>query len=119
MFKKIISVLMMALIILGTLALSSCGEVKTKNPERPEFVPTPGTTVSNLYSNNYRLVAENNDIKFFFNDETTDIKLVNKKTKYVWSSEYYDAEMDEYYKGQVFTLIYTDKVGAENEKVSD
>lgn len=119
MFKKIISVMMMAAIVFSTLTFSSCGEVESKNPERPEFVPTAGTSYSDLYSDNYRLVAENNDLQFYFNDDTTDIKLVNKKTKFEWTSEYYDSEMDEYTKGQIFTLQYTDKSGAENEKVSD
>ncbi len=119
MFRKIISVVMMVAIILGTLTFSSCGEIESKNPERPEFVPVAGTTFSDLYSENYRLIAENNDLQFYFNDDTTDIKLVNKNTKFEWTSEYYDSEMDEYYKGQVFTLQYTDKSGAEQEKSSD
>ncbi|MEE1002315.1 MAG: DUF5696 domain-containing protein [Acutalibacteraceae bacterium] len=119
MFKKIISVLMMAAIILSTLTFSSCGEIESKNPERPDFIPTVGTSVSDLYSDNYRLVGENNDLQLYFNDDTTDIKIVNKKTKFEWTSEYYDSETDEYYKGQVLTLQYTDKTGAENEKSTD
>ena len=104
MFKKIISVLMMAAIILSTLTFSSCGEIESKNPERPDFIPTVGTSVSDPYSDNYRLVGENNDLQLYFNDDTTDIKIVNKKTKFEWTSEYYDSETDEYYKGQVLTL---------------
>lgn len=119
MFKKIISVVMMAAIILSTLTFSSCGQIETKNPERPDFVPSAGTTVSDLYSENYRLISENNDLQFYFNDETTDIKIVNKKTNFEWTSEYYDSEMDEYYKGQVLTIQYTDKAGAEQQKSTD
>lgn len=119
MFKKIISVLMMVAIILSTLTFSSCGEIESKNPVRPDYIPGEGTSYSDLYSDNYRLVAENNDLQFYFNDDTTDIKLVNKKTKFEWTSEFYDAEYDETYKGQVFTIQYTDKSGAEQEKISD
>ncbi|MBQ4156426.1 MAG: hypothetical protein IJD90_06440, partial [Clostridia bacterium] len=100
MFRKTISVLMMLAIIFTTLTFSSCGEVKSKNPERPENIPGAGTTYSDLYSDNYELIAENNELQFYFNEETTDIKLVNKKTKFEWTSEYYDESMDDYYKGQ-------------------
>ena len=119
MFRKIISILMMIAIVFTTLTFSSCGEIESKNPEKPEEVPLAGTTYSDLFSENYQLIAENNELQFYFNEETTDIKLVNKKTKFEWTSEYYDADMDEYYKGQTFILQYTDKAGAEQEKWSD
>lgn len=119
MLRKVISIVMMVAIVITTLTFSSCGEVESKNPKRPENIPGAGTSVSDLSSDNYRLISENDKLQFWFNDDTTDIKIVNKQTNFAWTSEYYDSESDEYYKGQVFTLQYTDKSGAENEKVSD
>ena len=87
MFKRVISILMMIAIVFCTLTFSSCGEVESKNPKRPDYIPGEGTSYSDLYSKNYRLVAENNDIQFYFNDDTTDIKIVNKQTKYVCITE--------------------------------
>lgn len=119
MFKRVLSVAMMVAIILTTLTFSSCGEVETKNPKRPKNIPTSGTSESDLSSDNYRKVSENDNLEFWFNDDTTDIKIVNKQTGYTWTSEYYDSDADETYKGQIISLQYTDKSGAENEKITD
>ena len=119
MFKKVLSVAMMVAIILTTLTFSSCGGVESKNPERPKNIPMSGTTESDLSSDEYRKVSENDKLEFWFNDYTTDIKIVNKQTGYTWTSEYYDSDADEYYKGQIISLQYTDKSGAENEKITD
>ena len=117
MFRKTISVLMMLAIIFTTLTFSSCGEVESKNPERPEFIPGIGASNADLYSDNYTKIAENNDMQLLFNYDTTDIRLVNKKTKFSWdSAQYVDGA---WYRGQAFVLQYTDKAGAEQEKTSE
>lgn len=117
MLRKTISVLMMLAIIFTTLTFSSCGEVESKNPERPDFVPGVGTSPSDLSSDNYTKIAENNDMQFYFNYDTTDIRLVNKKTKFTWDSA--QCVDGEWYRGQAFVLQYTDKAGAEQEKTSE
>ncbi len=117
MFRKTISVLMMLAIIFTTLTFSSCGEIESKNPKRPDFVPGIGESYSDLYSDTYTKIAENNDMQLLFNYDTTDIRLVNKKTKFVWDSA---QKVDgEWYRGQAFILQYTDKAGAEQEMTSE
>ena len=117
MLRKTISVLMMIAIIFTTLTFSSCGEIESKNPKRPDFIPGIEESHSDLYSDNYTKIAENNDMQFFVNYDNTDIRLVNKKTKFVWdSAQNIDGE---WYRGQAFVIQYSDKAGAEQELTSD
>lgn len=116
MFKKIISsVLMVVMVISSTLVFSSC-QTESKNPERPDDIPGLGSSESDLYNEEYRLVSENDKFAFYFNDYTTDIKVVNKKTGYTWNTEIDNG--GEIVRGNVFKLRYTDNTGADLERYS-
>lgn len=122
MFKKIISAVMLVAIILSTLALSSCGQVETKNPTKEdlEYFPQPGESYSDLYSEEYRQIDDgtNPNFELWFNDATTDIKVKNLKTGFVWSSE--KEQYDEIFgettitRGNIFELQYTNLSGTED-----
>ncbi len=120
MFKKSISLVLMVVMILSSaFVFSSCGQIETKNPKRPRHIPGMYTSESDLTSDEYRVIAENGNFKLLFNDNTTDIKVINKKTKYEWSSEVEELDNDEARRGKVFELWYTDSNGAENVMYSD
>ena len=119
MFKRIISsVLMVAIIISSAFVFSSCGQIESKNPKRPKTIPGIGASESDLGNDEYTLVSENKNFKFYFNEYTTDIRVVNKKTKYVWESEIKNSSSDEVRRGEVFVLKYTDSSGADLELTS-
>ncbi|MBQ7128458.1 MAG: hypothetical protein IJO19_00525 [Clostridia bacterium] len=119
MFKKIISsVLMAAIVVSSTFLFSSCGQIESKNPKRPKNIPGLNTSEGDLGNDEYRLISENDKFAFYFNDYTTDIRVVNKKTKYVWGSEINNASNDEVRRGEVFVLKYTDNSGADLEATS-
>ena len=84
--KKIIAILSLVAMLMVT--LTSCGAVKSQNPERPTSIPGVNTSEYNLDSDSYRQVAENGDLVLLYNDLTTDIKVKVKSTGYEWSTEY-------------------------------
>lgn len=116
MKKRILSLLLFVALIVSTLSLSSCGSKQSKNPTRPDDIPETDTSEYDLDSDVYRTIAETENTKFEFNDLTTDIRLTNKKTGFVWSTEYnsYDDILEEntVTRGEVFTLNYYTNTGA-------
>ena len=100
--KKLIAVLILVSMVI--LMLPSCGENKTANPERPEVIPTEGTSSYDLFSDVYRTIAESDSLILQYNDLTTDIAVVNKNTGYRWSTEY--SSDGSVYRGEIFTMDY-------------
>lgn len=116
MFKKIISSVLMAVMVISSAFVFSSCQTESKNPERPNDIPGIGSSESDLESSEYRLVSENDKFAFYFNDYTTDVKVVNKKTGYSWNTETNNGS--ETQRGNVFKLRYTDNTGADLEKYS-
>ena len=107
--KKFIAVFLAAVML--TLSLSSCGEVKSKNPERPEDIPMQETSAVDLNNETYTLVTENDQLKFEFNELTTDIKVTDKSNGYVWSTETVNDD-GSVSRGNVFAIDYYNTSGA-------
>ena len=107
--KKIIAILSLVAMLMVT--LTSCGAVKSQNPERPTNIPGVNTSEYNLDSDSYRQVAENGDLVLLYNDLTTDIKVKVKSTGYEWSTEYVPVDGYSPERGQIFTLAYSNNAG--------
>lgn len=100
--KKLIAVLILVPMVL--LLLPSCGSAEKQNPERPDVIPTEGTSSYDLTSDVYRTVAESGSLILQYNDLTTDIAVTNKNTGYRWSTEY--SSDGSVYRGEIFTMDY-------------
>lgn len=110
--KRIISVVLLACLLFSTLALTSCGQLESTNLKREDIViPEPGTSEYDLYSDVYETVAENSKIKLEYNYLTTDIQVTDKRTGNVWSTVQYDAEYDQYVRGDILKLWYYNNSG--------
>ena len=107
--KKFMAVLLSAVML--TLSLSSCGEVKSKNPERPDDIPMQETSAVDLNNETYTLVSESDQLKLEFNELTTDIKVTDKSNGYVWSTETLNDD-GSVSRGNLFTLDYYNTSGA-------
>lgn len=103
--------LLLAMVV-SSISLSSCGSEKSKNPERPDDIPEADTSYYDLDSDVYRVIKETDNVKFEFNDLTTDIRLTNKKTGYSWSTEYDGGDDFGVMRGEVFNLTYYTTTGA-------
>lgn len=113
MKRKILIFTLVITIIISALSLSSCGNNVSKNPTRPDYIPEYGKSADNpvneLDENGYRVVAETDNVKFEFNDLTTDIRLTNKLTNFSWTTEYVDD--GEVTSGDVFSITYNTTTG--------
>ena len=107
--KKLVSLLLA--VTLMALSLASCGEVKSKNPSRPDDIPMQDTTAADLSNATYNVVTENDKLKFEFNEHTTDIKITDKSNGYVWTTEK-TADDGTVTRGNVFTLDYYNTSGS-------
>lgn len=107
--KKVISLLLAVTLL--ALSLASCGEVKSKNPSRPDDIPIQDTSAYDLSDGTYTLVSENDRLKFEFNEHTTDIKITDKSNGYVWTTES-TADDGSVVRGNVFTLDYYNTSGS-------
>lgn len=112
MKRKITALLLLLTIAVSSISLSSCGSNVSKNPERPEDIPETDTSAYDLDSDVYRVIAETDNVRFEFNDLTTDIRLTNKKTGYSWSTEYNGGDEFGVLRGEVFNLTYYNTSGA-------
>ncbi len=102
--KKFIAALLAAALI--AVSMSSCGEVQSKNPEKPDNIPTADTTADyDLNSIVYRTVAETDAVKFEINNQTTDIKITDKSNGYTWSTEGKNDD-GSVTRGNVFNIKY-------------
>ncbi len=125
----ITSVVLVIALFVAMIAISSASQIESKNPLRPDNVPGKGAwsadldgdgyaeSLVDLYNENYTLIDSNDNIELYFNYKTTDIKVVNKQTGYVWSSEETVDGMTS--RGRIFEILYTDKSGANNYMYSE
>lgn len=113
MFKKLMAAVLAVLAISQMILLSSCGAFETKNPEKEEVkMPRPGTSEAideYGYNENYTKIAENENLIFYFNELSTDVKVKVKKTGFEWSTEYEEGSSKT--QGEVFTLDYYETSG--------
>ena len=111
------SIVLVIALFVGMIAISSASQIESKNPERPDLIPGNGASAVDLSSNEYTTISSNENVEFLFNYNTTDIKIVNKKTKYVWSSE--ETVDGQTSRGRIFEILFTDKSGTDNYKYSE
>ena len=112
MKSKITALLLLLTIVVSSISLSSCGTMQSKNPARPNDIPEAGTSDYDLDSDVYKVIKETDNVKFEFNELTTDIRLTNKKTGYSWSTEYNGGDDFGLMRGEVFNLTYYNTSGA-------
>ena len=110
--KKFTAALLSAVLL--ALSLSSCGDVASKNPTRPDDIPGQEAAAEwgyDLANGEYRVVSENDNLKFEFNNHTTDIKITDKSNGYVWSTETV-ADDGSVSRGNVFSIDYYNTSGS-------
>lgn len=112
MKRKITAFLLLLAMVVSSISLSSCGSTQSKNPTRPNDIPETDTSEYDLDNDVYRVIKETDNVKFEFNDLTTDIRLTNKKTGYSWSTEYNGGDDFGLMRGEVFNLTYYNTSGA-------
>ena len=102
---------MTALSLAVVLSCSSCFlTAESQNPTRPEGMIEEGTTVG---EDQFVTMMENDQLTFQINQGTTDIKVIDKRTGYVWSSEgNFDGQK---IQGEVLNLSYYDNSGSVTE----
>ena len=98
------SIVLVIALFVGMIAISSASQIESKNPERPDLIPGNGASAVDLSSNEYTTISSNENVEFLFNYNTTDIKIVNKKTKYVWSSE--ETVDGQTSRGRIFEILF-------------
>ena len=112
MKRKISALLLLLTIVVSSISLSSCGTMQSKNPARPNDIPESDTSEYDLDSDVYKVIKETDNVKFEFNELTTDIRLTNKKTGYSWCTEYNGGDDFGLMRGEVFNLTYYNTSGA-------
>lgn len=81
--KKIFS--MFALLLALSLFLTGCGSTLIENLDEKNILGAM-TTENDVAGRDYELLLEDEKIQFYMNPNTTEIKVVNKKDKSVWTS---------------------------------
>lgn len=95
--------------LLISFVLSGCG-TKIEEKLNSSDILVTGTTENNIQSSEYIPIAENNNVSFFFNEDTTGFKVVDKHNGYEWLSAPEEKQNDSI-SNAPFILTYVSSQG--------
>lgn len=108
--KKLFSVF--ALLLSLALVLTGCGSTLIENLDDKNILGAM-TTENDISSTGYELLLEDDKLEFYMNPDTTEIKVVNKVDKSVWTSTNPNATDDA--SKAILHLEYTTTAGVVNQ----